>query len=145
MLQRVHRLLLDFSRSSRASYVTLRPLFNATERVAKLNQQIWFLKACASSGFYPPTIERVQLPAFMQHRRFSQEVESIKASLFSKLKRHVYAERQLNSNLVSGIVDQLASSIDPDALHSVQAAKKAAYRISADFHEQRLQGRLTLC
>ena len=142
MLQRVHRLLTDFSCSSRVPYVTLKPLFSATERVAKLNQQLWFLKACASNGFYPPTIEGVQLPTFMQHRRFTQEVESIKASLFSKLKRHIYAERQINTDHASGIVSHLASSWGSDVLQAVHEARSTAYRLSAVHHEERLHRRL---
>ena len=143
MLPRVHQLLLNFSSSSRVTYGTLKPLFNATERVSRHDKQLWFLKTCAYNGFYPPTIENTRLPGFMQHRRFTKEVESIKSTLFSKLKRHLYAERQLSLDISSNILRELQSRANTtESITSIQSAQKTTYKIASEFHEERLRKRL---
>ena len=143
MLPRVHHFLSFYCRSSRVNYETLKPLFNASEHAARLTQQISFVKACVSSGFYPPTIEEMNLPRFLQHPRFSNEVDKLKANVFSKLKRHLYAERQLSNDRASSMLDQLSCSVELTTLRSIQEANRTAYYISNQHHEKRLLRRLT--
>ena len=98
---------------------------------------------CSFNGLYPPTIENTRLPTFTRHPRFSNVVANIKSSLFSKLKRHLYAERQRSLDLSSDILSELKSTVDLTvSIASIQAAQKATYRISSDFHEERLRRRL---
>ncbi len=79
----------------------------------------------------------------MKHPRFSKEVENIKSALFSRLKRHIYAERQINNTLSCSLLRNLALSMEPSVFRSVEVARKAVYSIAAEFHEHRLQRRLS--
>ena len=143
MLPRVHHLLVTFSSSSRASYSTLKNLFNVNERLAKLNQQIWFLNQCASSGVLPPSIARMKFPEFMLHPRFTQDIKRIRTTVFSKMKRHVHAEQHINKSLSFKMIEDIEHAFDRETGNSIKQVRRTVYSLSSTHHHVRLQKRLS--
>ena len=142
MLPRVHNCLLLFQRSSRVTFETLKSLCNDNERMARYDRQLWFLRGCKESGLYPPTIDNIRLPTFMQHPRFSNEVHRMKTSLLAKLRRHLFAERHITQVKSSQTIQYVEDNYDDQTLNSVKHMSFITFDIAFEHHHQRLEKRL---
>ncbi len=80
----------------------------------------------------------MSLPAFTKHQRWSHEVDRLKDLICSKLKRHLYAERQAMLNVLRHFESQFVGSL----VEAVREARLEVHRISSTFHESRLHKRL---
>ena len=85
----------------------------------------------------------MKFPEFMQQERFNKDVDRIKASVFSKLKRHVYAEQHTTKSWSSRIIHELTLVSDQSTILSIMEIRRTVYNLSATYHNQRLQKRLS--
>ena len=139
MLQRIYDYFLSINNLSQVTTNILKNAISTNEKLARLQQQLLFLKAIQSQGEFPTTIENVSLPRFLLHPRFEDSVKFIKDYIFKKLFRHIYAEIDIEKKKANSTLASINNSIH---LPVIKEAGLKAFSISQTHHKRRLQNRL---
>ena len=111
------------------------------EKLARITEQLLFLKRCRDTDTLPPTIENIRFPSFMKEKSMRNTVMRMKRTILQKMIKFVYRQLYNTKNACLDAIRVIFKINAESNAYSLSAACERAYQRSRTHQHKRLQNK----